>query len=115
MGRGDDLVFEPSDDTIANFNAFRADYGLRPVGRRGGRKKIRSFSISDEALEGLKYLATALETTFGDTVSVSALLERIGTFDFAVVKKESLKEGAPGEEARRREETAEVERGQDER
>jgi hypothetical protein len=69
----------------ADFNKWRRDQGLSgKVYARGGRKRIHTVSVSDDAYDGLKYLAQAHGTYFGDNVSVSGLLEAIGTFQLRV-------------------------------
>ncbi len=69
----------------ADFNAWRAKTGLgRRVYASGGKKRIHTVSVSDDAYAGLRYLAKAHATYFGTEVSVSALLEAIGTFQLYV-------------------------------
>lgn len=78
------------DDTVlhgvvADFNKWRRGQGLAgTVYVRGGKKRIRTISVSNEAYDGLKYLAQGFGTYFGDNVSVSALIEAIGTFQLRV-------------------------------
>lgn len=69
---------------ITDFNQWRVKNGLPPL-RRGGKKKIRSFTVSDEAMTGLEYLAKLHQTTWGYKPSISALIELIGTFGLTIV------------------------------
>jgi hypothetical protein len=78
---------------IDDFNEFRAAHGLTPVSSRTGRKKIRSFSISDEAVDGLRFLASNLKALHGGSPSVSKLLEEIGTFRFELKDRRTPQRG----------------------
>lgn len=69
----------------ADFNRWRQQQGLgRRVYASGGKKRIHTISVSDDAYAGLRYLAKAHHTYFGPEISVSALLEAIGTFQLYV-------------------------------
>lgn len=86
---------DTDEDTILDFNAWRESVGLKPIKKRlVSKKKLRSVSLSDEAYVGLKFLATQFPSfaTYGDSPSVSALLEAIGVYELMIIDPKGMEE-----------------------
>lgn len=80
----------PASEAIEDFNKWREEVGLRPIKQYHGKKKIRTVSLSDAAMEGLRYLAMKFDCRHGGTTSTSAFLEMIGTYQLIVMTHDEL-------------------------
>lgn len=78
-------------DAIKDFNQWRADNNL-PKARQGFKKRIRTFSVSNEAYAGLQFIAQLHGVYYGGVISISALIESIGLFDYLVVDPDKNKQ-----------------------
>lgn len=82
--RGEDIDWIKetiSDETIKDFEGFLGGPSQMKRAPKGqSKKKMRAVSLTEDAWQGLGLLAKLHDAKWGGRVSISALLESIGTF-----------------------------------
>lgn len=72
---------------MQSFSEWQSAQGISPTitNEQSKAKTLRGIKLSDEAMAGLKIIATECNTTYNGMPSVSALLNAIGTGKLYVV------------------------------
>jgi hypothetical protein len=83
----------PDDETddisvIEEFNRWRLSHGFKPRKKAHPRKKVHGVNVSDDAWEGLLFLAEQHGIVYYGVANVSGLLEELGLYRLLIVNKD---------------------------